>query len=300
MQVHTVHTERLTVGYVSAGPDDGWPVAVLHGFPYDVHAYDAVAPVLAAAGARVVVPYLRGFGATTFRSSTIPRSGQQGALGADLLALLDALHIRNATLAGYDWGGRAACVAAALFPQRVHGLVTVGGYNIHNIASADQPAAPEDEHRKWYQYYLHSERGRKALQQGRRQFCRYLWKQWSPTWNFTDKTFLQTAPAFFNTDFVDVVVHSYRARYGLAEPDPAYADLERQLANTPDITVPTIVFDCASDGVEPRNTTSEALTHFTGPAEYRLLPHTGHDTPQETPGAVIQAVLDLQHSTTSL
>src|SRR5688572_1487521 len=204
----------LSVSYEDHGPADGAPVVLLHGFPYDVRAYDEVTPPLTAAGCRVIVPYLRGYGPTRFLSAGTPRSGQQAALGNDLLALLDALSIDGAVLGGYDWGGRAACVVAALWPQRARGLVTVNGYNIQDIAASGKPRPPDDEHRMWYQYYFHGERGRAGLEQNRRELCRLLWRLWSPNWRFDDAAFDRTAPSFDNPDFVPVVIHSYRHRFG--------------------------------------------------------------------------------------
>ena len=213
----------LEIAYLEAGPSDGAPVILLHGFPYDVHAYDAVAELLAANGRRCIIPFLRGYGSTRFLAPTTPRSGQQAALGADLLALMDALAIPSAVLAGYDWGGRAACIVAALWPERARGLVSSGnGYNIQNIAKAPIPLAPEAEHRFWYQYYFHSERGRAGLTANRRALCRLLWRLWSPTWAFDDAMFARSAGAFDNPDFVDVVIHSYRHRFGGIAGDPTW------------------------------------------------------------------------------
>jgi pimeloyl-ACP methyl ester carboxylesterase len=211
----------LDVSYFEVGPDSGAPVFLLHGFPYDVHAYEGVMNRLALAGRRCIVPFLRGFGTTRFLHSDTPRSGQQAALGADLLALMDALEISSAVLAGYDWGGRAACVVAALWPERASGLVTGGGYAIQDIAKASIPVAPAYEQLYWYQYYFHSERGRQGLAANRASLCRLLWRLWSPLWQFDDTTFARTARAFDNPDFVDVVIHSYRHRFGLEPGDPS-------------------------------------------------------------------------------
>ncbi|MBX9612642.1 MAG: alpha/beta hydrolase, partial [Burkholderiales bacterium] len=241
----------LDVAYFEAGPADGPPVLLMHGFPYDVHTYAEVAPILAARGCRVIVPYLRGFGLTRFVDAATPRSGEQAALGADLLALMDALAIPRAVLAGYDWGGRAACVVAALWPERCAGLVSFNSYNVQNIARAMVPEVPENEYRLWYQYYFHSERGRAGLAADRRGICKLLWKLWSPTWAFDDATFERSAAAFDNPDFVDVVIQSYRHRFGLAAGDPAYAGIEARLAAQPAITVPAITFDGEDDGVRP-------------------------------------------------
>ena len=282
----------LDVAYLETGPADGGPVILLHGFPYDVHAYDEVAERLAAAGRRCIVPYLRGYGPTRFLSFDTPRSGQQAALGADLLALMDALAIPRAVLAGYDWGGRAACIVAALWPERVSGLVSGGsGYNIQNIAAAAKPLAPEQEHRFWYQYYFHSERGRAGLTANRRALCRLLWRLWSPSWTFDDATFERSAAAFDNPDFVDVVIHSYRHRFGGIPGDPAVQAIEDLLARQPDIAVPSIVLEGADDGVDPPETVDTDAAHFKGPYERRTVPRAGHNLPQEAPEAYAEAVL---------
>ncbi|MDQ2149610.1 alpha/beta hydrolase [Alcaligenaceae bacterium C4P045] len=292
-----VSTPLLDIAYDEQGASDGWPVVLSHGFPYDVHAYEAVAPRLAAQGARVISPYLRGYGPTRFLDAATLRSGQQGALGADLLALLDALHIEQAVLGGYDWGGRAACVVAALYPQRARGLVSVNGYNIQNIAHAMHPAGPEKEHRMWYQYYFHGERGRAGLTENRQAFCRLLWSLWSPTWGFHDDTFARTSAAFNNPDFVDVVIHSYRHRFGLVDGDPQFDDIERRLAATPPITVPAITLEGDADGVAQVGEGRPALKHFTGRHENRVVPNAGHNLPQEAPEAFAAAVLDIHART---
>lgn len=291
--LHAIDAGVLRVAYASAGPADGPPVVLLHGFPYDIHAYAEVAPILADAGCRVIVPYLRGYGPTRFLDTGTPRSGEQAALGADLLALLDALRIERAVLAGYDWGGRAACVVAALWPQRCAGLVSCNSYNIQDIARALEPEAPEREHRLWYQYYFHSERGRAGLAQDRRAFIRLLWHAWSPTWRFDDAVFARSAPAFDNPDFVDVVIHSYRHRFGLVAGDPAYAQIERRLAAQPTITVPAITFDGVDDGVRPPSPAAAQAHRFAAPRSHRILPGVGHDVPQEAPRAFADAVLEL-------
>ena len=283
----------LRVALHVAGPVDGPPVFLMHGFPYDIQAYAEVAPWLAAQGCRVYVPSLRGFGASRFLSDTTPRSGEQAALGADLLALMDALNIGSAVLAGYDWGGRAACVVAALWPGRCTGLLSFNSYNIQNIAKAMVPDAPENEHSLWYQYYFHNERGRAGLALDRRAVCRLLWKLWSPTWAFDDATFEQSAAAFDNPDFVDVVIQSYRHRFALAAGDPAYADIERRLAAQPAITVPSITFDGADDGVRPVAPASQHAHFFTGARQHRVVPGVGHNLPQEVPQAFADAVMEL-------
>jgi pimeloyl-ACP methyl ester carboxylesterase len=283
----------LAVAYHEAGPPDGPTVFLMHGFPYDAHAYADVAPRLAAAGCRVLVPYLRGYGPTRFLDATTPRSGEQAALGADLLALMDALAIPRAVLAGYDWGGRACCVVAALWPQRCRGLVSLNSYNIFDHARAMEPDTPDNERRLWYQYYFHSERGREGLRRDRRGIARLLWRTWSPCWDFDDATFERSAAAFDNPDFVDVVIHSYRHRYRLVDGDPAYAAVDRALAAQPPITVPAITFDGADDGVRPPSPASAQAHRFTGGREHRVLARVGHNLPQEAPADFADAVLQL-------
>jgi pimeloyl-ACP methyl ester carboxylesterase len=283
----------LDVALYQTGPVDGPPVFLMHGFPYDIHAYAEVAPLLAAQGCRVYVPFLRGFGATRFLSDATPRSGEQAALGADLLALMDALAVPRAVLAGYDWGGRAACVVAALWPGRCAGLVSLNSYNIQNIAKAMQPDTPANEHSLWYQYYFHSERGRAGLAADRRAFCRLLWKLWSPTWVFDDATFERSAAAFDNPDFVDVVIQSYRHRFGLEAGDPALTGIEERLAAQPAISVPSITFDGADDGVRPPADAAQHARFFTGPRTHRIVPGAGHNLPQEKPQVFASAVLEL-------
>ena len=278
---------------MTAGPDNGAPVVLLHGFPYDVHAFDEVTPLLSEAGCKVYVPYLRGYGATHFLSEETPRSGQQGALAKDLLDLLDALHVQEATLAGHDWGGRAACIVAALWPERVHGLVTQGGYNLQNIAASAKPAPPEQEQRLWYQYYFHTERGRAGLSANRHAFCRLLWRLWSPTWAFAEETYARTAAAFDNPDFVDVVIQSYRHRYRYAPGDPAVDPIESALAKQPRISVPTIALYGADDGVNTLPPPAQNDAHFSGQYERRDIPGAGHNVAQERPHEFAEAVLQL-------
>jgi pimeloyl-ACP methyl ester carboxylesterase len=236
---------------------------------------------------------LRGYGPTRFLSADTLRSGQQAALAHDLLALMDALSIRDAVLAGYDWGGRAACIVAALWPGRARGLVTVNGYNVHDIPGSAQPQPPEDEHRMWYQYYFHSERGRAGLEQNRRGLCNLLWRLWSPNWRFDDATFERTAASFDNPDFVAVVVHSYRHRFGLAPGDPALEDTEHRLTARPPIAVPTIALDGTSDGVARAGSSSNLARCFKAACEHRLIPGVGHNLPQEAPQEFAKAVLDV-------
>jgi pimeloyl-ACP methyl ester carboxylesterase len=291
--VRHVEAGTLSVALEESGTPGGRPVVLLHGFPYDVRAYDEVASRLAAAGCRVIVPYLRGYGPTRFRSIETPRSGQQAVLAHDLLALLDALEIRDAVLAGYDWGGRAACIVAALWPQRARGLVTGGGYNIQNVARAMEPDTPEREHGLWYQYYFHNERGRAGLARHRYELCKLLWRLWSPTWRFDEATYARTAVSFENPDFVEVVIHSYRVRYALASGDPGVEETERRLAAQPPITVPTIVLHGHDNGVSPVTTSESHRRFFKGSYERRLIPGVGHNLPQEAPAEFTAAVLAL-------
>lgn len=289
--VKTIPAGSLSVAYEEHGPAGGQAVLLLHGFPYDPRAFDRVAPALAARGLRVIVPYLRGYGPTRFLSADTLRSGQQAALAADLLALLDALQIERVLLGGYDWGGRAACIVAALYPERVQGLVTGNGYNLQDIAASGKPALPEDELRHWYQYYFHGERGRAGLTENRRALCRLLWTLWSPTWRFDDACYARTAASFDHPDFVDVVIHSYRHRYALVAGDPRYDAMERQLAAQPPISVPTISLDGSADGVMGIGGNAHHAPHFTGPYEYRVIDDAGHNLPQEAPAAFADALL---------
>jgi pimeloyl-ACP methyl ester carboxylesterase len=283
----------LNVAYYEAGPAEGPAVMLLHGFPYDIHSYVDVTPMLAVQGCRVIVPYLRGYGPTHFREATTPRSGEQAAMGADLMALMDALSVPRAVFAGYDWGGRAACVGAALWPERCIGLVSVNSYLIQNIAKAMMPAKVEQEVAYWYQYYFQLERGRAGLAANRREIAKTLWKQWSPNWHFDDACFERTAAAHDNPDYVDVVIHSYRHRYGLANGDPRYADIQRRLAALPAITVPAITLGGDGDGVAPATDGTASAAKFAGPRSHRIIPHAGHNLPQEEPEAFAAAVMDL-------
>jgi pimeloyl-ACP methyl ester carboxylesterase len=289
----TARTPVLDVAYEESGPTHGRPVVLLHGFPDDAHAYDDVAPPLAATGYRVVVPYLRGYGPTRFLDATTPRSGEQAALGRDLLDLIDALDLEHPILAGYDWGGRAACVVAALWPERVGGLVSVTGYNIQNIAVAGQPQSPAAEYRYWYQWYFHTERGVAGLTANRGPLCRLLWELWSPNYRFDDATYRKTAVSFDNPDFVAVVIQSYRHRYGNAPGDPQYAAVEAQLARRPSIAVPTVVLHGEADGVGPAGGSEGHARHFAGPYRREVIPVAGHFLPREAPEAVVAAVREL-------
>ena len=286
-------TSVLDIGYEESGPADGPPVLLLHGFPYSVRGYDAVVELLTGAGSRCIVPHLRGYGATLFLDPSTMRSGQQAALGNDLRELLDALHIERAVLGGFDWGGRAACIVAALWPERCAGLVTCSGYNIQDIAAFAEPDPPQLEYANWYQFYFHTERGRAGLTANRREIARLLWTLWSPPWRFDRATFEASAGALDNPDFVDVVIHSYRHRYGYAPGDPALEHIELALAAQPAITVPTISLDGNDGPWGPADTSPHERAHFTGTYEQRVLGGVGHNVPQEAPKEFAAAVRDL-------
>ncbi|RYC29405.1 alpha/beta hydrolase [Lichenibacterium minor] len=292
-RTRVVRTPTLVIACEESGPEDGEPVVLLHGFPYDPRRFDRIAPQLAARGFRVLAPYLRGYGATRFRDPGTMRSGQQAALARDLLDLLDALALPDAALMGFDWGGRAACIVAALWPERARCLITGAGYNVQDLSRTRLPLRPEEEHRLWYQYYLHSERGRAGLAADRRAFCSYLWRLWSPTWTEGPSLFDDTAPSFDNPDFVDVVVHSYRHRFGLAPGDPALDGIERRITPQPPIAVPTISLHGAAAGIRPATPEDRDADRFTGPYERRVLDGVGHNVPGEAPDEVIRALLDL-------
>ena len=285
-------TDALRMAYVEAGPADGWPVILSHGFPYDVHAYDEVAPILTAAGAHVFMPYLRGFGPTRMRHDGQMRSGQQAALGKDLIDLMNALGVDRAILAGYDWGGLSSCVAAALWPERVAGLVSLAGYDVIDTERMRHPFPPSLEAVMWYQHLFQTERGREALTTDRRALCELLWRQWSPRWNFDAATFERTVPSFDNPDFVDIVIHAYRFDFGLAAGDPELEPLERRLRARPRIAVPAVTLNGADDPLKPGGTADHAPM-FTGPHEHRNIP-CGHNLPQEAPASFADAVLTVR------
>ncbi|BAJ33217.1 MULTISPECIES: alpha/beta hydrolase [Kitasatospora] len=285
---------ELNVGYAECGPAGGPVVVCLHGWPYDIHSYAEVAPLLAARGYRVVVPYLRGHGLTRFRSEHTPRNAQQAAVARDLIALLDTLGISRALLAGFDWGARTAAIAAALWPERVRALVSVGGYLITDVRAQADPLAAEAEHAWWYQYYFTTERGRRALvdRRLRRDLCRLVWQNASPTWKFEEEVFDRTAAAFDNPDYPDIVVHNYRWRLGLAPGEHRYDADERRLATRPVITVPTVTLDAALDPFTAPGGGRAHRDRFAGPYLHRTVDGVGHNLPQEAPGEFVRAVLD--------
>lgn len=294
MRIKSVSTASLSVAYEEWGPANGVPAVLLHGFPYSPRAYDAVALDLEKQGLRVIVPYLRGFGPTRFLSPDIVHSGEQAALGTDLVEMIVALSLDRPVVAGYDWGGRAACVAAAIRPDLVRGLVSGNGYNLFG-PPASEPLPPELEHVLWYQYYLHTERGRAMLETNRYGFCQLLWRLWSPRWQFDEETFAQSAAAFECPDFVEVVLHSYRHRAGLVPGDPALRELAERLERAqPAIKVPTIALQGEDDLLPPAATQNR--DRFLSSWECRTLPGVGHNLPQEAPAAFAAAVLDLAES----
>ena len=283
----------LSVGYAEAGPADGRAVVLLHGWPYDIHSYADVMPVLASAGYRVIVPYLRGYGTTRFLSGATLRNGQQSVLGVDVIALMDALGIREAIIAGFDWGARAANVVAALWPGRCKAMVSVSGYLIGSPEAGRAPLLPPAELAWWYQFYFATERGREGYDQYRREFARLIWHTASPRWNFGDATFNRSAASFDNADHVSIVIHNYRWRLGVADGEAQYDDLEKQLAAGPVIRVPTITLEGDANGA-PHPEPGAYRAKFSGRYEHRTIPGgVGHNLPQEAPQAFAQAIVDV-------
>lgn len=289
--------KQVEIAYERLGAHGGWPVVLMHGFPYDPRCYDEVVAGLIPAGADVIVPYLRGHGPTRYLSPGTLRSGQQAALAADLRDLITGIGLERPIVAGFDWGGRAACVTAMLWPELVGGLITVSGYNVHDIATMSvTPAPPSEESRNWYQWYFHSERGRRGLDIHRSQLAHQLWQEWSPSWDFPDAAFEATRPSFENPDFVATVVHSYRHRYGLVPGDPAHDDYEAIIATQPPITVPTVILDPTDDPLDAPQSEKAHREHFPDLVSHRLV-GAGHNVPQEAPGAFTRAIRDLHEQT---
>lgn len=293
--VKTVRTGILEIGYHESGPAAGFPVFLLHGFPDDAHAYDGVAPALAQAGYRAFAVYLRGYGPTRFLDPAAPRTAEQAAIGQDILDLADALHLPRVALCGYDWGGRASCIAAALHPDRVRAAVLCGGYSIQNTITPGPPASPASVRNAWYQWYFNTEAGREGLTKNRRALCRYMWQEWSPTWTFTDAMYDRTAASFENPDFVDCVIHSYRHRNFNAPGEPRFAETERFLATRPQVQVPTIVLHGGADGFgKPAPDTTAAERHaFPRLVARRVVAGAGHFVPHEQPDAVAAALIEV-------
>ncbi len=290
--IRSVNTEVLSIGYEERGA--GFPVILLHGFPDDVRAWDDVAPPLVQAGFRVLTPYLRGYGPTRFRAGDAPRMAEQAAIGQDVMDFADALQLNRFVVAGYDWGGRASAIAAALHPDRVRAAVLIGGYTIQNTAAPPRPAPPEAERALWYQWYFNTERGRAGLQANRRALCKLLWQTWSPTWHFSDATFDRTAGSFDNPDFVDVVIHSYRHRIGNAAGEARFLATEQRLALRPKIEVPAITLYGAEDGLGRASADASGdRAVFTSLVARRVIAGAGHFMPREKPEVVSGAILEL-------
>jgi pimeloyl-ACP methyl ester carboxylesterase len=292
-----VRTPTLQIGYEAWGPVGGVAIVLLHGFPDDVRTWDGVAAPLAAEGHRVLAPYLRGYGPTRFLDPDAPRMAQQAAIGQDLVDFIEALGLERVALAGYDWGGRAACIASILAPERVRALVTVTGYNVQDTLTPSPPAAAAEERAYWYQWYFNTERGRAGLDRNRRELCRLLWRDWSPGWRFDDATFERTARSFDNPDFVEVVIHSYRHRHQNAAGDPRFDDVERRLASRPPITVPTIILHGAEDTVDLPHHSERHLRFFPAGLRRELVAGAGHFLPRERPDAIVAALEELLAAT---
>jgi len=290
----TLKTDKLNISYFEIGNENSIPVFLMHGFPYDIYAYKNVVEILKKNDLRIIVPYLRGFGPTSFLNKSFLRSGEQAALGKDLIDLMDGLNIKKAILAGYDWGGRAACVVAALYPQRCIGLISCNGYNIQNIKiDSITPDKPENEKNYWYQYFFHTKRGFNSLTKNRNDLIKFLWKTWSPTWKFSKKDFELSQESFQNPDFVDVVIHSYKHRYGLVDGDKSYSKIENKLSLTPKIKVPTITIDGLMNGVrEPKR--EKNIKKFTNLIKHKLLKNVGHNVPQESPLIFSNFILEIK------
>ncbi len=292
-QKRTARTRVLQIAYEEWGPPDGYPILLLHGFPDDVRAWDQVAPPLAEGGYRVLVPYLRGYGPTRFLDPLTPRVGQQAALGQDVIDLMDALALPHAALAGYDWGCTAACVTSILQPKRVTALLAIHGYGVADTITPEPPAPPVEERECWYHWYFNLERGRRGLEANRREICLLLWRSWSPNWKFDTETFERTAASFDNADFVPVVIHAYRHSHGNTLGDPAFADVERQLATLPPITVPSMVLHGAEDTVHPPHRSQTHMHLFPEGTRRIVAPGAGHFVSREQPEAVVEAIRKL-------
>ncbi|MFI7077742.1 alpha/beta fold hydrolase [Micromonospora sp. NPDC049903] len=291
--VRQIDAGVLNVGYIDAGPPDGPVVLLLHGWPYDIHSFADVVPLLTEAGHRVLVPHLRGYGTTSFRSPDAVRNGEPAAMACDAVAFLDALDVRQATVAGFDWGARTADILAALWPDRCTGLVAVSGYLIDGQESGKAPLPPAAEHAWWYQFYFATDRGRQGYARNLQDFAKLIWRTASPQWSFDDATFDRSAASLDNPDHVDIVIHNYRWRMGLADGEPQYADLEDRLADKPAVTVPTISLEGDANGA-PHLEPEVYAKQFTGPYEHRTISGgIGHNLPQEAPRAFADAIMQV-------
>ena len=293
--LRSVDTPVLTIGYEESGDPSGVPIVLLHGFPYDIRAWDGVAPPLAEAGYRVLVPYLRGYGTTRFRDPDAPRMAEQAAIAQDVVDFIDALELDRVATAGFDWGNRAACITSILHPERIRAQVAIGGYSVQDTVSPSAPSpSAAAEARLWYQWYFNTERGRAGLEANRRAICRYLWETWAPAWEYTDAVWERSATSFNNPDFVDVVIHSYRHRHGYAPGEARFLDVERRLAERPPITVPVIVLRGAESGFgRPSADPSGDQRRFTTLVARRIVEGGGHDLAPQRPDAVVDALLEL-------
>jgi len=293
-RVKFARTPVLSIGYEEHGDASGFPIILLHGFPYDIRSFDGVVPPLVEAGYRVLVPYLRGYGATRFLDPQAPRMAEQAAIGQDVVDFAEALRIEQCALSGFDWGLRAACITSILHPELVKGFVAIGGYSVQNTIDNAEPAPAIRAARMWYQWYFNTELGRVGLEQNRRDIVRYLWETWAPTWTYTDEAFNRSAPSFDNPDFVDIVIHSYRHRHRNAPGEERFLDVERELAKCPPITVPSIVLRAGDSGLgAPSEDPSEDEAHFTKLVARRIVSEAGHDLPVQRPDAVSAALLEL-------
>lgn len=299
LAVKTVRTSILEIGYHESGPSAGIPVILLHGFPDDAHAYDGVSPLLATAGHRALAVYLRGYGPTRFLDPSAPRTAEQAAIGQDVIDFADALRLQQFVVVGFDWGGRAAAVAAALHPERVRAAVLIGGYSIQNTVTMGPPGNAAGARRLWYQWYFNTEAGRAGLTKNRRELCELLWHEWSPTWKFSDEMYAQTAASFENPDFVDCVIHSYRHRNFNAPGEARFLEVEQQLAKRPPITVPTIVLNGGDDafGRQSADITAGERAIMTRLVDKRIVEGAGHFVPHEKPEPVARAVVDVLAAT---
>lgn len=290
--IKQIDAGALNIGYAEEGKIDGTPVILLHGWPYDIHSFIDVSPVLVSEGYRVIIPYLRGYGATAFLSNKTFRNGQQSALAMDIIALMDALNIEKAIIAGFDWGARTACIIAAIWPERCKAIVSVSGYLIGNQESGKIPLDPGAELQWWYQFYFATERGRIGYDKNREAFAKLIWQIASPTWKFDDATFVRTSHSFHNPDHVAVIIHNYRWRLGLVGGESKYDNIERQLAESPLITVPAITIEGDSNGA-PHPDANDYAKKFTGKYSHRIFSNVGHNVPQEAPQAFAQAIIDV-------
>ena len=293
-EARIVQTAVLDIGYEESGDRTGFPIILLHGFPYDIRAWDGVVPPLADAGYRVLVPYLRGYGTTRFRDASAPRMAEQAAIAQDVVDFADALGLDQFALAGFDWGNRAACITAILHPERVRAQVAIGGLSVQNTVTPSPPGPAATEARLWYQWYFNTDRGRVGLETNRREICRYLWETWSPGWEFSDETYDRSAASFDNPDFVDVVIHSYRHRHGNAPGEGRFLQVERQLAERPPVRVPAIVLRGAESGFgRPSTDPSADQARFPALVARRVVDRAGHDLPAQRPDTVSSALLEL-------